>query len=171
MGQTHINSTGLSRALAVTCDLLSEEGRHKDSRPPNPQEPEKSHVAKLVWPAKSKSSVLSHPHSTQKEKVKFTFNIAKCDKIFDELLKNDNIKLSHIIPAVEELKGRIYFKWHGSFLHDTNDCVVFRRQIQSAINEGRLRFQKKCEDWQATCPCYHIRADEQKCHSSSMSYR
>ena len=37
----------------------------------------------------------------------------------------------------------MYCKWHGSFLHNTNDCVVFRRQIQSAINEGRLRFQKE----------------------------
>lgn len=84
-----------------------------------------------------------NPHSTQKEKVEFTFNIAKCDKIFDELLKHGNIKLSHIIPPVEELKGCIYCKWHGSFLHNTNDCVVFRRQIQSVINEGRLRFQKE----------------------------
>jgi hypothetical protein len=59
------------------------------------------------------------------------------------LLKHGNIQLSHIIPPVEELKGRIYCKWHGSFLHNTNDCDVFRRQIQSAINEGRLRFQKE----------------------------
>jgi hypothetical protein len=51
--------------------------------------------------------------------------------------------LSHIIPPVEELKGRIYYKWHGSFLHSTNGCAVFRRQIQSAINEGWLRFQKE----------------------------
>jgi hypothetical protein len=119
------------------------EGQYKDSQPPNPQEPKKSPVAKLVWPAKAKSSVCSHSHSPQKEKVKFTFNIAKCDKIFDELLKHGNIKLSHIIPLVEELKGHIYCKWHGSFLHNTNDCVVFRQQIQSTINEGRLRFQKE----------------------------
>jgi hypothetical protein len=90
-----------------------------------------------------KPSVHSHLHSTQKDKVKFTFNITKCDKIFDELLKHGNIKLSHIIPSVKELKGRVYCKWHGSFLHNTNDCDVFHRQIQSAINEGRLRFQKE----------------------------
>jgi hypothetical protein len=119
------------------------EGRHKYNRPPKPQDPKKSHVPELVWPTKAKPSVRSHPHSTQKEKVKFTFNITKCDKIFDELLKHGNIKLSHIIPLVEELKGRIYCKWHGSFLHNTNDCAVFRRQIQSAINEGRLRFRKE----------------------------
>ena len=27
---------------------------------------------------------------------------------------------------------------HNSFSHATNDCNVFRRQIQSAFNEGRL---------------------------------
>jgi hypothetical protein len=36
----------------------------------------------------------------------------------------------------------VYCKWHGSFLHNANDCNVFHRQIQSTINEGRLRFQE-----------------------------
>jgi hypothetical protein len=116
------------------------EDRHKDSQPPNPQVSKMSPGAELVWPAKAKSSFRSHPHSTRKEKVKFIFNIAKCDKIFDELLKHVNIKFSHIIPPVQELKGRIYCKWYGSFLHNTKDYDAFHRQIQSAINEGRLRF-------------------------------
>jgi hypothetical protein len=50
--------------------------------------------------------------------------------------------LSHTIPLVEELKGCVYCKWHGSFLHNTNDCVVFHWQIQSAIKKGQLRFQE-----------------------------
>jgi hypothetical protein len=36
----------------------------------------------------------------------------------------------------------MYCKWHGSFIHNTKDCNVFRRQIQLAINEGRLIFQE-----------------------------
>jgi beta-xylosidase len=107
------------------------------------QSQQKIQVDELVWPAKAKSAARSPLHSTQKEKVKFTFNITKCDKIFDELLKHGNIKLLYIITSVDELKGRVYCKWHGSFLHNTNNCDVFRRQIQSAINEGRLRFQKE----------------------------
>jgi hypothetical protein len=55
----------------------------------------------------------------KKGKVKFIFNVAKYDKIFNELLKNGNIKLSHTISPVEELKGCAYCKWHGSFLHST----------------------------------------------------
>ena len=49
---------------------------------------------------------------------------------------------------MEELKRRAYCKWHNSFSHATNDCNVFRRQIQSAINEGRLAFQKMQVDTQ-----------------------
>jgi hypothetical protein len=63
-------------------------------------------------------------------------------KIFDELLKNGNIKINHTFPSADELKCRAYCKWHNSFSHATNDCNVFRRQIQSAINEGRLKFQE-----------------------------
>jgi hypothetical protein len=40
------------------------------------------------------------------------------------------------------LKRRAYCKFHYSFSHAINDCNVFRRQVQSAINEGRLTFQE-----------------------------
>ena len=66
------------------------------------------------------------------------FDVSKCDRIFDELNKLGHIKLSHVIPPLEELKRRAYCKWHNSFSHATNDYIVFRRQIQSAVNEGRL---------------------------------
>jgi hypothetical protein len=147
---THVGPSGI---LVATCDRTSAEGWHKDSRPrelhdkylddsSSGDESKKLHVAELVWLAKAKSSARSHLHSAQKGKVKSTFNVVKYDKLFDELLKNGNIKLSHTILLIEELKRRVYCKWHDSFLHNTNDCNVFCRQIQSAINEGRSRFQE-----------------------------
>jgi hypothetical protein len=48
------------------------------------------YTTELVWPTKAKSSACSSLHPVQKnqqEEVKFTLNVAKCDKIFDELLK------------------------------------------------------------------------------------
>jgi hypothetical protein len=93
----------------------------------------------MVWPQQAKSSACSSlqpVHKKQQEEVKFTFNVGKCDKIFDELLKNSNIKINHTIPSADELKRRAYYKWHNSFSDATSDCNVFRRQIQSAINEG-----------------------------------
>jgi hypothetical protein len=46
--------------------------------------------------------------------------------------------LSHAISPLDELKRRAYCKWHNSFSHANNDCNVFRRQVQLAINEGQL---------------------------------
>ena len=53
-----------------------------------------------------------------------------------------HIKINHVIPPLEELKRRAYCKFHNSHSHATNDCNVFRRQVQSAMNEGRLIFPK-----------------------------
>ena len=50
--------------------------------------------------------------------------------------------MSHAILPLEELKRHAYCKWHDSSSHAINDCNVFWRQIQSAINEGRLALQE-----------------------------
>ena len=34
-----------------------------------------------------------------------------------------------------------YCKWHNATSHDTNECKVFRQHIQSAIEQGRLKFK------------------------------
>jgi hypothetical protein len=49
---------------------------------------------------------------------------------------------------MDKLKIRAYFEWHNYFPHAINDCNVFRRWIQSAINEGRLAFQEMQVDTQ-----------------------
>jgi hypothetical protein len=111
-------------------------------------EPDEVYTAKMVWPEQAKSSACSSLESVQKkrqEEVKFTFNVDKCDKIFNELLKNSNIKIDYTIPLTDELKRLAYCKWHNSFSHATSDCNVFWRQIQSAINERRLKFQEDTE--------------------------
>jgi polyhydroxyalkanoate synthesis regulator phasin len=100
-------------------------------------------TTELVWPIKSKPSPSSSLHPVQKnqqEEVKFTFNVAKCDKIFDELVKSGNIKVTHTLTLLDELKKHAYYKWHNSFSHATNYCNVFRRRIQSTINEDPLSF-------------------------------
>jgi hypothetical protein len=103
------------------------------------------YTAEMIWPNQAKSLACFSLQPVQKkrqEEVKFTFNVGKCDKIFDELLKNGNIKINYTVPSADELKRQAYCKWHNSFSHATNDCNVFRQQIQSAINEGRLKFQE-----------------------------
>jgi hypothetical protein len=81
-------------------------------------------------------------HKNWQEEIKFTFDVVKCDKIFDELHKASYIKMSPTIPPLDELKRKAYCWWHNSFSHSTNDCNVFGQQVQSAINEGRLSLKK-----------------------------
>jgi hypothetical protein len=60
------------------------------------------YTAEMVWPKQAKSSACSSLQPVQKrqqEEVKFTFNVGKCDKFFDELLKNGNIKINHTVPS------------------------------------------------------------------------
>jgi hypothetical protein len=56
------------------------------------------------------------------------------------LLKEKQLKFpeGHKLPTAQELKGRSYCKWHDSFTHGTSDCKELRRQIQLAIEQGRL---------------------------------
>jgi hypothetical protein len=42
--------------------------------------------------------------------VKYTFDVGKCDKIFDELLQIGKIRLSHAILPLKELKKCAYCK-------------------------------------------------------------
>jgi hypothetical protein len=103
------------------------------------------YVAEFVWPSKEKSyscSSLKPASEGRQEEIKFTFDVSKCDHLFDEVLKSGNIKLTHIIPPLDELKRRAYCKFHNSFSHAIHGCNVFRRQVQSAINEGRLTFHE-----------------------------
>jgi hypothetical protein len=56
------------------------------------------------------------------------------------LLKEKQLKFleGYKPPTAQELKGRSYCKWHDSFTHSTSDCKELRRQIQLAIEQGRL---------------------------------
>jgi hypothetical protein len=104
------------------------------------------YVAEFVWPSKAKSyscNSLKPIHKNQQVEMKFTFILAKCDKIFDELYKVGCIIMSHTIPPLDALKRQDYCMWHNSYYHATNNCNdVFCRQVQSAINEVRLSIKE-----------------------------
>jgi hypothetical protein len=57
------------------------------------------------------------------------------------LEKRIRIPADRVIPSSKGLGKCAYCKWHDSFSHSTCDCNVFRRQLQSAIDEGRLKFR------------------------------
>ncbi|MBE1615956.1 hypothetical protein IDF54_13930, partial [Flavobacterium sp. SaA2.13] len=123
--------------------VLAQESRNKDSKPkPNrfgvhvinygysDDEGKEIYAAEFVCPSKAKPCScpsLKPVQKNRREEIKFTFDVDKCDRVFDELLKNGFIKLSHAIPLADQLKNHAYCKWHNSFSHATNDCNVFRR--------------------------------------------
>jgi hypothetical protein len=80
------------------------------------------------------------PSLGKKEEVKITFDVSKCDKLFDVLLQNKVIHLSedHVMPMPTRLAKGKYCKWHDTFPHTTNECNYFRRQVQPALNDGWL---------------------------------
>jgi hypothetical protein len=103
----------------------------------------------------------------------YTFDVAKCDRIFDYLLQGKQIKLpsGHIIPSSKQLKKHAYCKWHNSYSHATNNCNVSYRLVQSSINKGRLKFAEKSpnEAQQGLVPDEHDQARWEDGPSSALS--
>ncbi|KAI8550834.1 hypothetical protein RHMOL_Rhmol06G0138500 [Rhododendron molle] len=75
----------------------------------------------------------------------YTFDIGRAEAIFDQLLTDKLLKLpfGHKIPTVEELKGKECCKYHNSWSHSTNNCIVFRNDIQDKIERGEFKFPEK----------------------------
>ena len=38
------------------------------------------------------------------------------------------------------MKNHKYCKWHNAISHNTNECRVFCKEIQSAIEAGKIKF-------------------------------
>jgi hypothetical protein len=75
-------------------------------------------------------------------KIRYTFDISNCDKIFDILVleKRIIIPADCVITSSKESGKCAYCKWHDSFSYSTYDCNVFHRQLQFAIYECLLKF-------------------------------
>jgi hypothetical protein len=84
------------------------------------------------------------PQKNRLNKLKYSFDFTFCDHVFDILLKNNFIRIidHNVLPSIQNLEELTYCKWHNSFDHNTCDCNMFRRVIQSAIDKGRLKFSK-----------------------------
>jgi hypothetical protein len=89
------------------------------------------------------SALMPSPQNNRLRKKRYTFDMNKCDQMFDILLQEDHIRSldHHDMPSLSDIGKSDYCKWHGVLTHNTNECNVFHRQIQSAIDEGRLTFE------------------------------
>ena len=65
------------------------------------------YTIEFVWSLKDKPYIcnaLKKIQDSRDEEMKFTSDISKCDKIFDALLQDKMIRISHTLPSFEELK-------------------------------------------------------------------
>ncbi|XP_024190631.1 uncharacterized protein LOC112194648 [Rosa chinensis] len=71
----------------------------------------------------------------------YSFYIPKADIIFDQLAEKV-IKLpnGHVIPKADEIRNKSYCKFHNSWKHSTNNCVVYHDPLQDLIERGKLKF-------------------------------
>jgi hypothetical protein len=67
-------------------------------------------IPKWTWASKSKLFVCSSLKPTSKsrqDEIRFTFDVTKCDRIFDDLVQEKQIKLpnNHVIPSPKQPKN------------------------------------------------------------------
>ena len=103
------------------------------------------YAAEFAWPTNNKSCTCGSLKPIQKNRqdnIKFTFDVSKCDRIFDELNKLGHIKLSQAISLLEELKRRAYCKWHNSFSHATMIAMCLEGKFNRQLMKGDWLFHK-----------------------------
>ncbi|CAL9018790.1 unnamed protein product [Prunus brigantina] len=81
-----------------------------------------------------------------RETKAYTFDLTRAEAIFDLLLSEKKVKLSfsHKILKPEELKGKTFCKYHSSWSHNTNNCVVLRDIADSPKERSRWPDQNRC---------------------------
>jgi hypothetical protein len=80
------------------------------------------------------------PNEGRREEIRYSFDVLKCDRLFDLLLWGGVIRLTegHVIANANILAKKTYYKWRDSYTHTANKCNYFWQQVQSVINDGRL---------------------------------
>ncbi|XP_040864998.1 uncharacterized protein [Glycine max] len=101
------------------------------------------YVCKLLRPSNGKNPV--EPKNDKFVSKTYTFDITKCDEIFDLLVTDGQIVVPKglKVPPIEQQKKRGYCKFHNFLGHKTSRCVLFRDLVQKALDEGRLKFGEK----------------------------
>ncbi|XP_045822090.1 uncharacterized protein LOC123914975 [Trifolium pratense] len=120
------------------------------------------YVCKLLKPSNGKNPV--EPKNDKFVAKTYSFDITKCDEIFDLLVTDGQI----IVPKglkvspLEQQKKRGFCKFHNFLGHKTSQCVLFRDLVQKALKDGRLKFGEKSRQ--------QMKIDEDPLQISDASY-
>ncbi|CAI9089797.1 OLC1v1024432C1 [Oldenlandia corymbosa var. corymbosa] len=71
----------------------------------------------------------------------YSFDITQQEAIFDDMMKTGHVRYKKGYWPLEpsEIAGKTYCKYHISWTHCTNDCVVFCNYLQKMIDEGKIK--------------------------------
>jgi hypothetical protein len=87
------------------------------------------YATEITWSSKDTPHTcasLKPIHRNRQDEMKLIFDVIKYDKISDELLSIDKIRLSHAVSSIDDLNKCPYYKWHIFYSHATNDSNAFR---------------------------------------------
>jgi hypothetical protein len=91
-------------------------------------EEEGNEICVAEWVEKPEDKPIScsflKPNRGRMEEMRYTFDVSKCDHLFDLLLRGGVIRLTegHVISNTDILVKKTYCKWHDSYTHTTNEC-------------------------------------------------
>ncbi|XP_050896599.1 uncharacterized protein LOC127103376 [Lathyrus oleraceus] len=99
------------------------------------------YACKLLTPPNGRNPVETEKNDRFPKKT-YTFDVTKCDEIFDLLVKDGQMIVppNTKIPPLEQRKKRGFCKYHNFLGHKTSQCFLFRDLIQNAIKDGHLKF-------------------------------
>ncbi|XP_058775744.1 uncharacterized protein LOC131650018 [Vicia villosa] len=102
------------------------------------------YICKLLKPSNGKNPVKNHKNEKFVNRT-YTFDITKCDEIFDLLETDGKIIVPPGLknPPLEQEKKIGFCKFHNFLGHKTSQCVLFWDLVQKALMEGRLQFSEK----------------------------
>jgi hypothetical protein len=92
---------------------------------------EGNEICVAEWDEKPEDKPIScsflKPNGGQRDEMRYTFDVTKCDRLSNLLLWGGVIRLTegHIIPHTDILAKKTYCKWHNSYTHTTNECNYF----------------------------------------------
>ena len=133
-------------AYVITKDYSSDDSESVKETEVNMVElhPGPPYAYKPLRPSNGKNPVETKKNGKAVIKT-YTFDITKCDEIFDLLVSNDHIIMPQGLknPPLEQKKKRGFCKFHNFLGHKTSQCVLFRDLVQKSLKEGRLQFGEK----------------------------
>jgi hypothetical protein len=109
-----------------------EEKHHINFMDEEANDDEGNEICVVEWVEKPGDKPLScsflKPNGGWREEMRHTFDVSKCDCLFDLLLQGGVIQPTqgHVIPCADILAKKTYCKWHDSYTHTINECNCFQ---------------------------------------------